>query len=215
MNPRVEEYLKACEERKRAQETGAANQQQSKEAEYRARVLMKAGLTEEIITECSQTEYRLASLINQVSREKQEDGWHYKIRKIVPIEVTDEEFAAIEKTVLLSNTSQSPTGMQAAGMQTPEKQVEEESRSAVFFTGLAWVLFIGGLILAIALAFQQVPSVSTNYYGRATTSYSTEFSFSLFLTTYSSFFIGGMFCLAAAELFKKLQTIVNLLRSRK
>ena len=190
MNPRVIEYLHACEAKKAEQDRA-----------YRENVLRRAGLVEQAEAECSEEEYYAVPQHCRVREEKLEDGWHFVILKDVPIDVTDEEFAAIEKT-------------QAPEDQEVDVMPEQHSGSATFFRVLAWILWIGGLISAIIAANQQVPHVSTNYYGSVRTTYTNEFSATTFISTFSIFAISGAFCMAASELFKKLQTIVNLLREK-
>ncbi len=190
MDPRVEEYLRKCEEQKKEEE-----------AAYREKVLIAAGLTNKQDVECSEEEFYNTPMPDRGPSQELDDGWHYHILKKEPIEVTDEEFAAIEKTIIANEKKEVPA--------FPESM--EQSWAGSFFTGLAWFIWIGGLIASIVLAIQTVPS--SGYYGRTTNE--TQFSFSTFLTFFSTCFFAGAFCMAAAEHFKKLQTIVNLLRGKK
>lgn len=188
MNPMVEDYLRKCDERDR-----------QKDAEHRKKVLLAAGLTTEVECECSEYEYYNTPLSKRLFISDDENGTSFRILKDAPIEVTDEEFAAIEKATETSETAFA-------------QEKEQRSGAATFFLTLAWILWIGGLIVAIVTGNQKVPHTSTSYYGRTTTTYTNEFSFTTFMTTFVSYVIYGAFCMAAAELFKKLQTIVNLLR---
>ncbi len=190
MNPRVSEYLKSCETQKEAENR-----------RYREKVLRLAGLIDTIEVECSEDEYYEAPQSNCAWSEKREDGWHFVIQKQVPIEVTDEEFAAIEKTIRqqdLQNTA----------------ETEERSGAASFFMILAWFIWIGGLIAAVVMAFQKVPHTSTDYFSRAITTYTTEFSVTVFLIVFAACIVSGAVCRAASELFRQLQTSVNLLRRK-
>ena len=81
----------------------------------------------------------------------------------------------------------------------------ESSFAVRFFTVIAWILWIGGLIISIAGAI----TTESSYYGSE-----TKFSFLVFITSAFSYFIYGCIAYCAAELFKQLQTIVSLLKKK-
>ena len=195
MNLKVEEYLRNYKKQEK-------EQKEEKDAEYRTQVLIAAGLTEEAECECSEEEYYNTPLQLRKELAEEEDGYHFRILKQMPIEVTDEEFAAIEKTVTTEK------------MKVSDSQEEQKSGSATFFAVLAWILWVGGLIVSIIVANQEVQHVSTSYYGTTRITTTTEFSFTVFMSTFAIYLISGALCMAVSELFKKLQTIVNLLRRK-
>lgn len=163
MRKEVEQYLESCSDKKKA-----AEQNKRKE------VLIIAGLY--TYPEITEDEYDLLDyeqvFIKTIDGEK-----HFFKNEKVPLEVTDEEYAAI-----LAVTDE------------VEKEEEETtSGAATFFTVIAWILWIGGLIVAIAL------------------SYETRFNFGNFITTLISYLLYGSFCMCASELFKKLASINNTL----
>lgn len=181
MDPRVEQYLAEQEEKtkKRAQA-------------YRAKVLKAAHLTNDMETECSLDEFEQAPEEARGVRVIDGEEHYYRISK-VPLDVTDEEFAAIEKTVTLGKADEPEVYNQRSG-------------SSIFFMVLAYVLWIGGLIVSFISAYHHYDMQGYGSY--------TVFSIEAFLSSYVICIIGGAFCAAASELFKKLQTIVNLLRSK-
>ena len=194
MDPRVAEYLAKCEQEK-----------QQKDAEWRLKVMRAAGLTYEVKVECSAEEYQRAPF-SSTSYEWQDGVCHYYIFHEMLVNVTDEEFAAIEKTI---------TTKEKEEKQLPQKELEEEKSSAAnYFIVLALILWIGGLVVSAIMANQEVQHVTTTSYGTTKINTTTEFSFTVFMSTYAIYAVSGALCLAASELFKKLQTIVNLLRKR-
>lgn len=71
-----------------------------------------------------------------------------------------------------------------------------------FFTIISWVLWIGGFIFA---GFSALVSVGSD----------TQFSFTVFISTFVIYFISGCFSFCVAELFKILQKILNTLNETK
>lgn len=132
---------------------------------------------------------------------KKEDGRYY-IKKQLPLDITEEEFASVEASI----PKEKLADLRVLAVQSQEDKEAEKSGSATFFTIIAWLLFIGGLIIAIST------SLTTEEYGYY--SKRDNFNFALCVTSYLPFFISGCFSLCAAELFKKLQTIVNILRRK-
>lgn len=163
------------------------------DAENRAKVLIEAGLYE--YPEITEEEYKKIMFYDKAFI-KEVDGVRlfYKKEK-VPLEVTDEEYAAILATI-----------------PKEEERVEDEAASsgaATFFAAIAWIIWIGGLILAIALSVYEAEV--RNYWSYT----ETKFSFSTFITTYITYFVYGCVSMCAAELFKKLQGILNTLKDIK
>lgn len=148
--------------------------------------------------EATKEDYNEALYIN-ASNVKSEDG-KYFVKKKVPLDITEEEFASVEASIPKEKISE----LKIQATQSKEEKEAAKSGSATFFKVIAWLLFIGGLIIAIAA------SVTTEEYGYYRTR--TNFNFQTFLSVYVTYFISGCFSLCAAELFKKLQTIVNLLK---
>ncbi len=200
MDPRVSEYLQSFEAKK-AEEDKL----------YRESVMRKAGLMETFEVECSESEFIKAPYEDRLKAEKQGDEWRFILRRQVPIQVTDDEFASIEKIVKLQEPKETPKPVNEQRPSCYSAPEDTDSGAAAFFKVLAWIVWIGGLIFAVVTAFQQVPNTSSYSYR---TTYRAEFSFTLFLTTLSTYAIYGAVCMAASELFRQLQTIVNLLRRK-
>ena len=78
----------------------------------------------------------------------------------------------------------------------------EESSAASFLRVIAWILWIGGLVLAIV----QASGAKTDYWGRA------HFSFAVFLEVFLEYVLYGGFTMCAVELFENVQTIANALQ---
>lgn len=142
--------------------------------------------------------------LNTPEAERKIENGKFLARKRLPIEVTDEEFTAVEGAISKDVIAY----LKHRTYDTIVVDTDQKSNAATFFTVLAWILWIGGLIIAIVGS--NVTVQKGGYYSYTT----TEFSFALFMSTFVIYLISGAFCLCAAELFKKLQTIVNLLRRK-
>ena len=190
MNEKVQAFLD-----KRKADLSLQDQQ------YYYYVMKKAGLLsdQEDFIEVTEEEYK-QSYADIEHSSKQEDGKYY-LKMPLPLDITDEEFAAVEAA--LPKETLAGIRLRSQGV---DANKDESSAAATFFTVIAWLLFIGGLILAIAI------SISTEEYGYYSSR--TNFNFTTFISTFITYFIYGCFALCAAELFKKLQTIVNLLRRK-
>lgn len=194
MNERVEEYL-ANHEKKLDYEDDI----------YYYMVMKKAHLLKDEVDfyPCTKDEYDYA-IHDDAYRKKQGDI--YYVKKKLPLDLSDEEFKAVEATfppeILQSFKDQ------ASCIKTDE-EIDGNSTAATFFSVLAWILWIGGLIVAIVSA--NVTVTNQGYYSTYTES---QFSFTVFMSAFIIYFISGCFAMCAAELFKKLQTIVNLLRRK-
>ncbi len=145
------------------------------------------------LIEISQKEYgRLYA--NHEAKTEYKNGKYYKVRQS-PIDISEEEFLAVESAIPQDILNE--LKLQAYGMDL-EKDMEGGSGAATFFTAIAWILWIGGFIFAFI-------SAASDRSGAAST---------IFISTIFTYFIYGCFAKCAAELFKKLQTIVNLLKSK-
>lgn len=196
MQEKVQAFLDKCELTKQKQEDY-----------YYYYVMSYANLfaDERGFVEVSKNEYNNYSGLESGTK-KIEDG-HYYVVKRFPLQVSDEEFTAIENAIPKDKLAE--FRLQASGINI-EKERESSSKAAIFFTVLAWVLWIGGLFISIKSGV--VTSEISSYFSY--TSSSSQFVFSVFMSSFITYLIGGCICLCAAELFKKLQTIVNLLRRK-
>lgn len=182
MRAEVEAYLAKYNAAENAKNQEALEAQLKQQEKQRRKVLIAAGLFSEQEVEVSQTEYNEKGMYDNRYSTKMVDSQqkYFKLKK-VPLDVTEEEYQAVAATI------------------QPEKEEfteKEKSNWAVnFFIGLAWVAWIGGLLVA---AFN---SKSPDKWGNM------EFSFSLFLSNYVVYILAGCFSLCAAELFKKLHEI--------
>ena len=127
----------------------------------------------------------------------------YYLRKTLPVEVTEEEFNAIEKTI--SEKDKAEIRMKATGEYFRERSMGK-STAARFFTVIAVMLWVFGYFISKDSAYVSITKGS--YYTYTT----RQFDNSLFWSNYAIYVVSGCFSLCAAELFRKLQTIVNLLR---
>lgn len=191
MNAKVESFLnKAMEEK------------QDREKKYQYLVMEYAGLLsdEKDYYEVTRKEY-----IDHPEGSKKENGKYY-LKKPVPMIIADEEFSAVEAAIPKEKLED--FRLKAAGAEIMYEETKK-SNAAVFLTALGWLIWIGGLIVSFAGAV--VTRTVAGYFGDRTVS---EFSFLAFISAFISYLVSGALCLCAAELFRKLQTIVNLLRRK-
>lgn len=106
-----------------------------------------------------------------------------KYYKIVPIQVTDEEYAEILKYSNLNKEEET------------DKSNNKNTISQVF-TGIAWAIFILGFILGFAMGYQQIE-------------YSDKFKFSVALIYWCISFVSGMVMLGFSEIIKLLNELKN------
>ncbi len=106
----------------------------------------------------------------------------YKYYKIVPVELTDEEFQEIKKYSKIETTTKS-------------------NPVAIALTVIAWIIFIGGFIAGIALGTVEV---ERGYYYTYT---DTEFSFAVAFVYWCVSLISGTMFLGFAEIIKLLDAI--------
>lgn len=82
---------------------------------------------------------------------------------------------------------------------------DDDGIAATFMKVIAWILWIGGLILSIVISRNEVPY----------SSYRTEtvFNWTTFTTVFSSYALLGGFAMCMSELFENISTIKNQLLS--
>lgn len=182
MRAEVEAYLakiRVAEDEKNRLER---EEEEKKLEKQRRKVLIAAGLFTQQEVEVTQEEYNEKGLYDVRYSVKTVDGVqkYFKTKK-VPLEVTDEEYQAVAATIKEEKT------------EFDEK--EKNNWAVTFFTCMAWIIWIGGLIVAI------ITSRTPDKWG------DMEFSFTLFLGNYAIYVIAGCISLCAAELFKKLHDI--------
>ena len=192
MNEKVQAFLNKCND-----------QHELEEMNYRYLVMSHAGLLSDEFDffQVSQKEYKQYS--SSALATKEENGKYY-VKKRVPIDISDEEFSFVEGAIPKDTLAE----IRLKSIGTEANKEDENSGAAKFFTIIACILFIGGLILAIVSATSREWVPGYRYGGY----YETKFDFMVFITTLLTYFLYGCFSLCASELFKKLQTIVNILR---
>ena len=166
---------------------------------YYYMVMKKAGLLSEESGFYPATKQEYDETIS--AEDKKIENNMYFVKKPFPLDLSAEETKAVEST--LPDDLLQTYRLRASGINI-EKEADNTSVAADFFTILAWLLWIGGLIISI------VGALSTEEYGYYRTR--TVFNFLPFITSFITYIIYGCFALCAAELFKKIQTIINLLR---
>ena len=195
MNPVVEEYLAQKKAQAEQVESEKLKRDEAAKNEYRRKVIRAAGLLEDKEQEVDRDRYNYYDTHDRRIEKDEEGNDHYFIVTPQPIDVSDEEFAEIEKTFSAEELEPFRKNL------SDEETDRPRSWAAGFCTGIAWLLFIGGFIVAIISAMAE--NVLTN---------NETFSFSVFLSTYAVYLIAGCFALCMRELFEQLQRIVNLLR---
>ena len=183
MQDKVREYLNDCE-----------HQKELAEARYRYRVLEYAGLLEskKDYIEVTREEYEYYKATDN-NLTKYSD-WKYYVLKKLPVEMSEEEFAAVEKQIpesvltKLKQSSPIPTA----------KLIEKKEKDwvVILLTVAAGIITLGGLILAIMAG-----RLPTNYYINDVQQ--INFSFSVFLSTLLPYILYGTICLFLAEVCKK------------
>ena len=173
------------------------DEQKQKEEKYRAEVISASGLISDEVdfVETTFAEYNTWHY-NDSSMCKEEDGKYY-VKKRLPIILTDEEFAALEKAMPSDKLAEIRAKIDGISIEK-----EGKSWAGRFLTVIAVILWVGGLIISISGA-------------NVENGWRKEFSFEIFMSIFIVYFISGCFALCGAELFKKLQEIVNLLKKGK
>ena len=134
---------------------------------------------------------------------------YYTSKKVYP-QITDDEYEKLS-TILREKEQQEKREESKRKKMNPEKKYPieftvsakntyHESFAEQFMTFLAWLLWIGGLIISIMTARVTVS-------GR----YSTEtvFQWGIFIPSVIIYFTAGASCMCFAELFKNIQSIAS------
>ena len=108
-----------------------------------------------------------------------------KYYKIVPIEITDEEYEEVKKY-------------------RRKEVIREENTIATILTVIAWIVFIGGFFAGVVLGPTEVYK---EVYGEYKVE--TEFSFAVAFVYWAIAFISGTMFLGFAEIIKLLNDIKN------
>lgn len=181
MRPEVEKYLAEYEEKcikakedERLQKEAEEEKKRLAEKAKRDQTLIRLGLYEKGCVEVTKDDY--------YDEVKKIDGvkHYYRLDQKIALEVTDEEYAAILKT--LPETETAPSGEPASEESAPK------SAAATFFSVIAYITWIFGFITAAALG-------------------AASERFLVFLIYAVAFFFAGAISLCAAEHFKKLTQI--------
>lgn len=181
MRPEVEKFLSEQEEKRakaleEAQKQKEAEEQKKRISEKakRDQTLIRLGLYEKGRVEVTKDDYY--DDVQKIDGVKH----YYRLDAKIALDVTDEEYEAILKTLPESETP-------ASSDSSPEEQAPK-SGAATFFSAIAYITWIFGFIAAaIAAAAAE--------------------SFTIFLIDIVVFFFAGAICLCAAEHFKKLALI--------
>ena len=226
MNPRVEEYLAGVQK-----EIDAAKAKEAEEArKEREQTLISLGLyteEKEYAPEDIRKSYAAATRMGYTNSERIDGETRFFRSKKAAIEVTDEEFEAILKAkaareALGASQKQAskPAAMKPAQTPGEAQPVKAEavsaeyemtpaddyfpSSAASFIRVLAWIIWIGGFILAIA------SSISKEYMSARETK--TTFLWVNFFTLLITYGVYGGLMMCAAELFSDVRTIAGALK---
>lgn len=179
MRPEVEKYLAEQEEKRIKEKEAALNQKKAEETKKRDQLLIRLGLYEKGRVEVTKDDY--------YDEVKKIDGvkHYYRLDAKIALDVTDEEYEAILKTLPESEKSE-----------TYEYSSEESaphSGAATFFAAIAYITWVIGFIAAAVIGGESE-------------------SFLAFLIYLIAFFFAGAINLCAAEHFKKLAQIHQEIR---
>ena len=171
------------------------------EQAYRYLVLKYAGLLndESDYMEIGKAEYEREEKEGRASV-KEVNGKYYVYRKL-PLKVTEEEFAAVEKEIpesVLNDFKQ----------KTVEKGKKEKNLAVTVFLVLTCVFWIGGLILALLGSFTATNVWNTYGYREY------DFSFTVFLSSFIAYVPYGAVCFLFAVLCNRFKMDINLKRKK-
>lgn len=188
MHEKVAEYLE-----------NRSHQKQLTEEKYRWLVLEYAGLLKDSKehVEITKDDYE-RYLKSQVETPLIKGGKYYVLKK-PPIEMTDEEFAAVEKEIPekdLNRIKQDAFGIK-----------KERNWPFILLTAAACLLWTGGLVLALIQSI-----VPNNWYIDDVMQYS--FSFSAFLSALLAYVLPGAVCLFLADVCKKTRIFLKLYKEK-
>lgn len=204
MNERLAEFF--AEKEKHLQEL---------EVSRREAVLRAAGLVEEV-REYVPHDQGLYGLSNHSEVVNGERRFFKRTEKL--IEVTDEEFQRIEALLAAQKEyddkiaeKERAEKVEAAAKEAQNQLTEikfftdagqEESRSAEFLQVLAWIMWVGGIILAIVSAQKNV-EVAGKYFSTT----NTYFDWMVFFSTAAIYIVAGGFAMALSGICKNLHDI--------
>ncbi len=181
MRPEVEKYLAEQEEKRAAaleeakrQEEAEKQKKRLQEKNKRDKTLIRLGLYEKGRVEVTKDDYY--DEVQKIDGVKH----YYRLDAKIALEVTDEEYEAILKTL--------PAQESAPSGETALEESQPSSGAATFFSAIAYITWIIGFIAAAVIA-------------------AAAESFVVFLIYLIAFFLAGAINLCAAEHFKKLAQI--------
>ena len=181
MRPEVEKYLREYEEKclKAKEEERLRNEAEEEkkrlaEKEKRDRTLIRLGLYEKGRVEVSKDDYYdEVKKINGVKH-------YYRLDEKIALEVSDEEYEEILKTL--------PASAETGSSETASEESSPQSAAATFFLSIAWITWVVGFIVSAAVG-------------------AASEKFSVFLIYLAAFFFAGAINFCAAEHFRKLAQI--------
>lgn len=171
MNEMLKRYLTEKEQERRK------NIQKEKQ-----KLLIREGLYNEILVGSGELESSDKNVDSRWNFTTQQ----YEYYKIVPIEITDEEYEELKKVCTPVKTGVTTSG---------------ENIIATVLIVIAWIIYIGGFIAGIG--FGTVEVTRGTYY----TYTDTEFSFAVAFVYWAICFVAGTMFLGFAEIIKLLEVI--------
>lgn len=189
MSQTVEGFLAECSNRKRL--TAQA---------YRYLVLEHAGLLEDRsdYVEVTKEEYDESIKNSESGKTKYADGKYYVLKK-VPVELTEEEFSAIEKELpedVLLKMKRKTSGVK-----------RETDWFFIALITLAAAIGLGGLILAITAAL-----IPTNTYFNSVRMY--QFELGTFLSVLLPYLLYTAICMFLADVCRKTRAYLHLVSEK-
>lgn len=181
MRPEVEQYLAEQEEKRAAALEEAKKQKEAEEEKQRLsekakrdKTLIRLGLYEKGRVEVTKDDYY--DEVQKIDGVKH----YYRLDAKIALEVTDEEYEEILKTL--------PESEKTEAAKPTLEEPDPKSGAATFFSAIAYITWIFGFIAAAIVA-------------------AAAESFTIFLIYIVVVFFAGAICLCAAEHFKKLALI--------
>ena len=178
MRPEVEKYLSEYEEKRTKEKEAAEEKKRLAEKAKRAQTLIRLGLYEKGRVEVTKDDYY--DEVQKIDSVKH----YYRLDQKIALDVTDEEYEAILKTLPETEKGESDEY---------SEENRAQSGAATFFSAIAYITWIFGFIAAVAVA-----AVSESPL--------------MFLIYAVAFFFAGAINLCAAEHFKKLAQIHQEIR---
>lgn len=130
---------------------------------------------------------------------------YYRIAEKKYPEIDDETFEALQNVLREKKelTPKMPVNQKSAPLEfdVDAKNTSRNSSAAKFLKAIAWVLWIGGLLLAILSA--RVEKVTSSY------RVETVFEWQTFISVSTLYFVTGSFAMCMSELFENISSIAN------